>query len=72
MRSPNSPIVRLRMWLSDKLKVYPPNGEAWCVDCCRNEYKTIVVNADGMRIHLRQHSRKDYVHVLTEDRRKFR
>lgn len=67
MTDPNSITARLRFWLSDKLRVHPPPGEAWCVGCSMNGRKTKIVAVNGLNTHLRSHAKTDFVKILTEE-----
>jgi hypothetical protein len=70
MTNPNSRTTRLRFWLSDILKVYPPPGEAWCVDCSMHDGKTMVVAVNGLNNHLRTHQLNDHVQIITQEGRR--
>ena len=65
--SPNNPFIKFRFWLADKIRVFPPEGEAWCVNCVRNDGKTVIVPVSGMQNHLRDHQPNDYVKIITEE-----
>jgi hypothetical protein len=55
-------IRRLLRALS-QLEPRPGPAEAWCVDCCQNGGRTVIVSAGAIRHHLSRHAAEDVVRV---------
>lgn len=65
MANPRSVLTRVRLWLVRWLEPEPDPGEAWCVGCSLNGGATIVVPADGHRVHSQFHADEDGDQVVT-------
>jgi hypothetical protein len=64
MTDPNSPWIRFRRWLANKILPTPDPGEAWCIDC-DVEGRTVVLPADGTRQHVESHPVGSWVNMST-------
>jgi hypothetical protein len=55
MPRPNSLLTRFRFFIVRAIEPGPSIGEAWCVNCSLNGYKTVVVPETGVKVHTRTH-----------------
>jgi hypothetical protein len=65
MNDPNSLVVRFRRWLARAIEVRPDPGEGWCLGCCLNGGRTIIISAEALREHVELHAPGDYVQIET-------
>lgn len=65
MSNPNSMLTLIRRCIVKLVEVRPDAGEGWCVDCCLNGGRTLVISADGLREHVELHAKGDFVHIET-------
>jgi hypothetical protein len=55
MRDPNSPLIRLRVWIVKRIDPYPDPGESWCLGCALNRGRTLVLALGSITSHVQQH-----------------
>jgi hypothetical protein len=65
MNDPNSVITKLRRRLARAIDVKPDAGEGWCLSCCLNDGRTLIIPGDGLQEHVYLHAPGDYVHLET-------
>lgn len=65
MSNPNSMLTLIRRCIVKLVEVRPDPGEGWCIDCCLNDDRTLIISADGLQEHVLLHAPGDYVYIET-------